>query len=489
MAIRIRFLSLVLLVFSIGAGGGGSASRAFFAAFTGTTAHQLSPEGQSALTKMIDSGRLSDLQCPNFSTYQVPVRNFYESTGHDLVWLRDAQLTSQARGLIALLESADKKGLNPEDYDGPKWAARVQTLGKNSEYGLISFDLALTVSAMRYASDVHLGRVNPHEVGVNFDVDAKKINLAEFLKHNVVDTSDVEAAFQQLEPTFPEYLQTEKALQAYEEQAEDGDAKKSVTTRVNQLELALERWRWIPFGSSQPVIVVNIPEFQLRAYDEEYNPVMTMRVLDGKANGKNDTPSFGGRMQSVIFRPYWNVPASIERAELLPRIEANPGYIASHAYEVVGANGRVAGGDVVSGLRSGRLGIRQRPGAHNALGLVKFNFPNEYDVYMHDTPAVKLFSKSQRDLTHGCIRVQKPEELAEWVLRFNSGWDSDRIHAAMEGSGTVPVNLVHPFPVFIVYMTATADENGEAHFFDDIYGKDEALRRALAQRKACSGAD
>jgi murein L,D-transpeptidase YcbB/YkuD len=181
------------------------------------------------------------------------------------------------------------------------------------------------------------------------------------------------------------------------------------------------------------------------------------------------------------------VPASIERAELLPRIEANPGYIASHAYEVVGANGRVAGGDVVSGLRSGRLGIRQRPGAHNALGLVKFSFPNQYDVYMHDTPAVKLFSKSQRDLTHGCIRVQKPEELAEWVLRFNSGWDSDRIHAAMEGSGTVPVNLAHPFPVFIVYMTATADENGEAHFFDDIYGKDEALRRALAQRKACSG--
>ena len=483
LAIRTRFFSLLLLILTIGAGAGRPTSHEFFAALTGAT----SSEDQSALMKIIDSGRLSELQCPNFSAYQAPVRNFYESMGRGLVWLRDAELTSQARGLIALLETADKKGLNPEDYDGPKWAARVQTLGKNSEYGLIGFDLALTVSAMRYASDLHLGRVDPHQVGINYDVDVKKINLAEFLKHSVVDASDVAAAFQQLEPTFPEYLQTEEALQAYEEQAEDGDARQAVTTRVNQLELALERWRWIPFGSSQPVIVVNIPEFQLRAYDEEYNPVMTMRVLDGKANGKNDTPSFGGRMQSVIFRPYWNVPASIERAELLPRIEGNPGYIASHAYEVVDAHGRVAGGNVVSGLRSGRFAIRQRPGAHNALGLVKFSFPNEYDVYMHDTPMVKLFSKTRRDLTHGCIRVQKPEELAEWVLRFNSGWGRDEVHAAMEGSRTVPVSLVHPFPVFIVYMTATADENGEAHFFDDIYGLDEALRRALAQRKACSG--
>jgi len=114
--IRVRFFSLLLLVFSIGAGGGGTASHTFFAALTGATAHQLSSEGQSALMKMIDAGSLSDLQCPNFSAYQVPVRNFYESMGHDLAWLRGGELTNQARGLIALLESADKKGLDPEDY-------------------------------------------------------------------------------------------------------------------------------------------------------------------------------------------------------------------------------------------------------------------------------------------------------------------------------------------------------------------------------------
>lgn len=488
MAIRVRFFSLLLLVLSVGAGAGGPTSHSFFAALTGATAHQLSSEGQSELARMISAGRLSGLQCPNFSAYQVPVQNFYESMGRGLAWLHDAELTNQARELVAVLQNADQKGLNPEDYDGPKWPARVQTLqGKSPESELIRFDLALTVSAMRYASDVHVGRVDPHEVGLDYDVDAKRINLAEFLKRNVVDAPDVAAAFQKLEPPFPEYQQTEKALVAYEEQKEDGDAKTPLTSKIERLELALERWRWIPFGSQQPVIVVNIPEFQLRAYDEEYNPALTMRVLVGKANGKNDTPLFGGRMRSVIFRPYWNVPPSIERAELLPRIERDPSYIASHAYEVVDANGRVAGGNVVSGLLSGRLGIRQRPGGHNAMGLVKFVFPNEYDVYMHDTPMVKLFSKERRDLTHGCIRVQKPEDLAEWVLRFNSGWSRDQIHSAMEGSRTVPVNLDNPISVFLVYMTATADENGEAHFFDDIYGRDEALRRALAQRKACSG--
>ena len=489
MAIRVRSFSFLLLVLSVGAGSGGPTSRSFFAALTGATNHQLSSEGQSELVKMVNAGRLTELQCPNFSAYQVPLQNFYESMGHGLVWLHDSELTNQARELIAILQGADKKGLNPEDYDGQKWPTRVQALqGKSPESDLIRFDLALTVSAMRYVSDLHVGRVDPHEVGLDYDVDAKRINLAEFLKRNVVDTSDVAAAFQKLEPPFPEYQQTEKALEGYQEQARDDEAAhKSLTAKIDRLELALERWRWIPLGSAQRVIVVNIPEFQLRAYDEEYNPALTMRVLVGKANGKNDTPLFGGRMRTVIFRPYWNVPPSIERAELLPRIERDPGYIASHAYEVVDANGRVAGGNVVSGLLSGRLGIRQRPGGHNAMGLVKFVFPNEYDVYMHDTPMVKLFSKERRDLTHGCIRVQKPEDLAEWALRSNSGWSRDEIHAAMQGSRTVPVNLDSPISVFLVYMTAMADENGDVHVFDDIYGRDEALRRALAQRKACSG--
>ena len=571
MAIRVRFFSVVLLVLSAaagcGAGRGGSASNLYFAALTEATPGELSQQGQFALLALIDEGRLADLQCSNFADYRIPAKSFYESVGRKLVWLRDGQPTNQAQQLITVLQNADKKGLNPDDYDGPKWASRVATLQtQKSESDLIRFDLALTVSAMRYASDLHLGRVDPHQLGLGFDVESKRLNLAEFLKHNVVDASDVAAAFLQLEPAFPDYQRAEQALEVYEKLAQDDDASAGafpvtksplksgdpypeierltrllqglgdlplntvisekthvykgevvqaikhfqeryglpptgridqetfrqlntpLSSRVNQLQLALERWRWLPFGNPQPLIVVNVPEFQLHAFDEEYNPVLTMKVLVGKAE-TNETPLFASRMKSVVFRPYWNVPASIERAELLPEIERDQGYIANHAYEVVDSRSRVVssgGASLVSGLRSGQLSIRQRPGGHNALGLVKFVFPNQYDVYMHDTPAMRLFSKTKRDLTHGCIRVQDAEKLAEWVLRFNAQWSRDAIHSAMEGSKTVPVGLVNPFSVFIVYMTATVQEDGEVHFFNDIYGHDEALRQALARQEACS---
>ena len=572
MAIRVRFFSVLLVLFgAAGCGGrGGPASNLYFAALTEATPGQLSSQGESALLAMIDEGRLPDLQCSNFADYRIPAKSFYESIGGKLAWVRDGKPTNQAQQLITLLQNADKKGLNPEDYFGPEWASRVEAVqAQKSESEQIRFDLALTVSAMRYASDLHIGRVDPHQLGLGFDVNSKKIDLAEFLKRNVVDASDVAAAFLQLEPAFPDYQRTEQALEAYEKLAQDDDAsagpfpvtksplkagdpypeterltrflqglgdlspdtaisenpqvyngeviqgikhfqersglpatgridgdtfrqlnrqlKTPAATRVNQLELALERWRWLPFGNPQPLIIVNVPEFQLHAFDEEYSPVLTMRVLVGKAQ-TNETPMFTSRMKSVIFRPYWNVPASIERAELLPAIERNGGYIGNHAYEVVDSRSRVvsAGANVVSGLRSGQLSIRQRPGASNALGLVKFDFPNRYDVYMHDTPAVRLFSKTRRDFTHGCIRVQHAEELAEWVLRFNTKWSRDAIHSAMEGSRTLPVSLVNPFSVFIVYMTTMVEENGEVHFFNDIYGQDEALRQALARRKACS---
>jgi L,D-transpeptidase YcbB len=572
-AIRVRFFSVLLVLLAgagCGAGRGGPASNLFFAAFTGATSGQLSSQGRSPLLAMIDEGRVPDLQCSNFADFRIPAKSFYESVGGKPVWLRDGQPTSQAQQLITLLQNADKKGLDPDDYGGPKWASRVETLeAQKSESDQIRFDLALTLSAMRYASDLHVGRVDPHQLGLGFDVNAKKIDLAEFLKRNVIDASDVAAAFLQLEPAFPEYQRTEQALEVYEKLAQDDDAnagpfpvtksplkagdpypeterltrflqglgdlppnvtipdkshvyqgevvqgikhfqeryglpatgridedtfhqlnrqlKIPLATRVSQLQLALERWRWLPFGTPQPLIVVNVPEFQLRAFDEEYNPVLTMKVLVGKAQ-TNETPLFASRMKSVVFRPYWNVPASIERAELLPAIERDGGYISNHSYEVVDSRSRVVSGgaNVVSGLRSGQLSIRQRPGARNALGLVKFVFPNRYDVYMHDTPAVRLFSKARRDFTHGCIRVQEAEELAEWVLRFNTQWSSDAIHSAMQGSKTVPVSLVNPFSVFIVYMTTIVLENGEVHFFNDIYGQDEALRQALARREACS---
>ena len=135
---------------------------------------------------------------------------------------------------------------------------------------------------------------------------------------------------------------------------------------------------------------------------------------------------------------------------------------------------------MINDLRAGRLSIRQKPGPKNSLGLVKFVFPNSYNVYMHDTPASEFFAKSRRDFSHGCIRLEHPAELAAWVLRNNPGWNMERIRAAMGGDTPQQVKLAHPIPVFIVYGTAIVTEDGLVHFYDDIYGHDTALEKALA---------
>src|SRR5271168_513127 len=213
-------------------------------------------------------------------------------------------------------------------------------------------------------------------------------------------------------------------------------------------------------------------------------PFLTMPVVVGKAYRKQ-TPVFTGNMQYVIFRPYWNVPPSIQQAELVPKLRADRGYLASHGFEVVDGDEVVTDGavsdEVFDELREGRLSIRQKPGPKNALGLVKFIFPNSYDVYLHSTPSPELFSRARRDFSHGCIRVQDPAALAAWVLRDMPGWDADKVRAVMNGDETVQVDLDHPIPVLILYSTAVVEPDGQVHFFDDIYGYDKALEKALAE--------
>jgi L,D-transpeptidase YcbB len=256
--------------------------------------------------------------------------------------------------------------------------------------------------------------------------------------------------------------------------------------RVRQLQLALERWRWLPSEFSSPPIIVNIPDFRLRVPDASGNVAMEMRVVVGKA-APTQTPVFSRDMTYVVFRPYWNVPPSIRRAEIVPAIQRDRNYIAAKGYEVTTpAGGIVTDGpisdDVLAQLKAGRLDVRQKPGPANALGLVKLIFPNEFNVYLHSTPSAALFARSRRDFSHGCIRVEKPAELAVWVLRNNPDWTLERVNAAMQaGPDNVTVKLDRPVPVFIVYATALAYQNGEVHFYDDIYGHDADLARALAK--------
>jgi murein L,D-transpeptidase YcbB/YkuD len=196
-------------------------------------------------------------------------------------------------------------------------------------------------------------------------------------------------------------------------------------------------------------------------------------------------------MTHLIFRPYWNVPLSIQRAELVPKIAKDSSYLTENDYEIVDARGNVVAGQVTTEtlgqLRSGKLAVRQRPGAKNALGFVKFMFPNEYNVYLHGTPAQALFSRSRRDFSHGCIRAEKPDELAAWVLRGLPEWTPERIRDAESGTRTLQVNLKQSIPVLIVYGTAVANETGEVSFFDDIYGHDASLDAVLSHGYPYSG--
>jgi murein L,D-transpeptidase YcbB/YkuD len=261
----------------------------------------------------------------------------------------------------------------------------------------------------------------------------------------------------------------------------------SAAERVRQIELALERWRWLPDSFPHPPIVVNIPEFRLYGLQGTGDRItaegaLTMRVIVGKAL-ETQTPVFSSDMEYVIFRPYWSVPYSIVKKEMIDKIRKDPGYLGRENLEIVNnANAvRYTGAGALAGLSSGALGIRQRPGPKNSLGLVKFIFPNDESVYLHGTPAKELFARQRRDFSHGCIRVEDPVALAEYVLKGVPGWSRERIEKAMSAGGTSQVDLADPIPVYIVYMTATARPGGEVDFFEDLYGHDAALEGILAK--------
>jgi len=461
--------------------------------------------------------------------------------------------------LIGLLEVADQKGLDPNDYDGSRWQGRVAGLEKDaSESSLLRFDVALTVSAVRYLRDLHLGKVSPTTLHKDFDPDRKKHNAGVFLWENATQAPSVKEALVRVEPPFPGYARALAALQEYMalakkevpdplaqvqkpiepgesysdtaklvrrlqflgdlpsttivpegSQAYSGEVAEAVkrfqarhgletagklgpqtivelnrpmSDRVEQLRMTLERWRWAPHEFPEPPIVVNIPEFVLRAYEQAPGKAaLMMPVVVGKAM-RTQTPVMEEDMKYLIFWPYWNVPPSILRNEIVPKIAKDPDYLAKNAYEVATYGGQVVtdgtvNEDVLAQLKAGKLMVRQKPGPKNALGLIKFIFPNDNNVYLHSTPSQAAFSQTRRDFSHGCIRVEDPQALAVWVLRNNPGWTKDKVEQAFKAEKEQQVNLTRMIPVLIVYGTAVVKEDGRAYFFDDIYGYDKQLAK------------
>ena len=537
-----------------------------------------------AVQQLLASPKLPTLRWPDYTDLQPQMQSFYSGRNDNPAWVYTDQRnggkpTPAAIALLQLFHDAAQKGLKPEDYDAahwPEWQQKLEQIRTSHDDSdaarttVAAFDVALTIDAMRYLSDLHEGRINPQTLNFDFDQPGKRaaFDLVSLLKDKLVDSTDVPAVVASVEPQNPLYRATEAALPPYLALAAqpppaplpgigttakpidvggsysalapllarlqlEGDAPASapnapapteytaelaaavkhyqdrhgltddgklsqgtidslnvpMTRRVQQMNDALERWRWLSDDYVQPRILVNLPEFLLRAYEPDHTQAFKMRVVDGEAHGNHDTPIFDRMMRYVVFRPYWNVPTSIIKKEIVPHLQrSGMDYLARNGYELTGRDGTVVSSASVDDIEHLRYAIRQKPGAKNSLGLVKFLFPNEYDVYMHSTPELFLFNLFRRDRSHGCVRLQHADQMAVWVLQNDNpnnkdAWDLKSVthHMTDEDANNKTVGLKTPLPVVITYLTAVADEDGSMHFFNDIYGYDKQLEAALAK--------
>ncbi|QNL50391.1 L,D-transpeptidase family protein [Olivibacter sp. SDN3] len=241
----------------------------------------------------------------------------------------------------------------------------------------------------------------------------------------------------------------------------------SIQERIKQIIVNMERSRWLPVSLKTDYLAVNIPEFKLHVYNAD-SLLWSCNVVVGKAVHK--TVIFHGDIKYVVFSPYWNVPPSIVRNEILPGIRKDPKYITKHNMEITGNSG---------GLPT----VRQKPGPKNSLGLVKFLFPNSYNIYLHDSPAKSLYNQASRAFSHGCIRVSEPDKLANFLLKNDSSWTKETIYQAMHAGKEKYVTLKQPVPVYIAYFTAFIDREGKINFRDDIYDRDRRLASMLIAEK------
>ncbi len=229
--------------------------------------------------------------------------------------------------------------------------------------------------------------------------------------------------------------------------------------RVQQLLINMQRMRWMPTRPEGRLIIVNIPEFEVYV-DSGKNILFQMDVVVG-AEGHNTT-MFSGNLNQIVFSPYWNIPPSIVKKEVLPGMKRDKNYLAKRDMEITGSEGGIPV-------------VRQLPGKKNALGKVKFLFPNSFNIYLHDTPQKDLFKRSERDLSHGCIRLSDPVKLANYLLQNSKNWTPEKIDSAMNCGQEQCVRLKNTVPVIITYYTAWVDQNGTLHFADDIYGHDNKM--------------
>jgi murein L,D-transpeptidase YcbB/YkuD len=397
---------------------------------------------------------------------------FYDSRGDLPVWIDGNRPAPALEALIDQLERASEHGFDPNVYGTHELKTAVEE--SRRAIGGVRFDpdhvpaleVRATVAYLQYAADLLGWRRSPREVNRDWPAERNEDDLDARLERATRGPEEVSATLAELEPQHPQYQGLKRALAQV---TDDEDAER---IRMN-----MERWRWTTRDMGDRYVLVNIPAYQLQVVEGDA-PVLAMRVIVGADDSQ--TPVFSDLMTYLVFSPYWNIPASILRDETLPRVRKDPEYLRRNRIEVLPA-GRDADPldpksidwddeEQLKGLR-----FRQMPGPENALGLVKFIFPNHFAVYLHDTPGVELFERDERALSHGCVRVENPVALAEYVLRERPEWTRERIVQAMEADEEQTVRPKTPLPVHLGYWTAWVEPDGQTvRFFDDPYGIDAA---------------
>jgi murein L,D-transpeptidase YcbB/YkuD len=446
------------------------------------------------------------------------VRALYAAYDGAPLWIEPAGVRERASALLAALDSAPQHALLTDAY--PLDSIRRVVSAKTIDSGATATDIAnadvlLTAAYVGYASDMLIGQVDPRTISQSWYIPARRSAVDSALTHTLQDSS-IADGLAQMAPQDSEYIVLKREYARYRAivaqggwpKIEAGVSPEELSVRLNaegfsvpeedsvtavlkrwqerhdldadgkigrvtfaalnvpaaeraaQIASNLERHRWLPRALGQRYVYVNVPAFRLDAFDSGQR-VLSMKVVVGAEYDGHATPVFSDSMRWVVFRPYWRPTTHIMKTEIFPKLKTDPGYLDRNDMELVRDNGARA--------------VRQRPGPQNSLGLVKFLFPNDYDIYLHDTNQKSLFAKNVRAASHGCIRLEQPAKLAEFVL----GWQPDSVKYEMEsGKNDHTVTIGKKLPVYIVYFTAY-ERDGELHFADDVYRRDDGLKTRL----------
>jgi murein L,D-transpeptidase YcbB/YkuD len=385
-------------------------------------------------------------------------RRFYEENGYQLVWSDGTRPRRVVDALVRAVRAAGDEGLEPADYDIERLAAVRAAFDPARPADV---DLAFTYAFLKYGWHLSRGTVRPEDVEKNWRSSRPPADLAAALREAVAGNR-VEQSLKALAPSARPYqgLRTQlahhRALAAKGEPPPTGAGELSMADRIALIELNMDRWRWMPDDFGPRYVFVNIPAFHLDAF-ENGQVVLNMKVVTGRK--QDPTPVLADQMTHVVFSPYWNIPPSIVKNEIMPQVDRDPDYLERNNIEAVGTSGRE------------ETRLRQRPGPRNSLGFVKFMFPNNFNVYLHDTPADALFNRDARHFSHGCVRLERPMELAKYVLRDQPEWTEERIKSAMHSGTERTVKVKEPIPVYLAYFTAWED-NGTLQIRPDVYGHD-----------------